>query len=74
MTGELIRFGIPLPRLQTLDEMLPARLVVPRGLALLLALRAIEDGHAITVLPLPFERYEVRARDAVWLEAEAARL
>lgn len=74
MTDNLLRFAIPLLPLQTLDELLPARLVVPKGLALLLAARALEAGKAMLVLPLPFERYEVRAREQGWLELEAARL
>jgi len=74
VTGEVIRFVLPLPQLQTLDEMLPGRVVVHRSEALLLALRAVEAGHAVLVLPLPFERYEVRARDQGWLDREAARL
>jgi hypothetical protein len=75
VTAELVRFDVPLARLQTVNEMLPGRvMVISEGPALLLAMRGIQERKAVLVLPLPFGRFEVRARDAGWLELEAAKL
>lgn len=58
-----------------LDDWLGAKVQVDTASkALVLAAAAIEDQRWVSVRPLPLGRYEVRVRDSVWLEREAAKL
>lgn len=74
MTPQRFKAIAPAPA-PDLDDRLTAKIQVDTASkALVLAATAIEEQRWISVRPLPLGRYEVRARDRVWLEREAARL